>query len=489
MLRHILPVLSGLLALSVPALASATDWRAAAQTDLAAIHDLLKANSPAPLVDRDSAHFRDWLETGYAVARTRLPGVHDAYGYAFLLRGYVVGFRDSHIFTSPTRAAGVDLNQPAAWPGFSVGLRGRDYRVAYRDPAETGGPPVGARLLACDGRSVETMVQARDRLDGNLQLESGRFFAARFLLTDRGDPFVARPDRCVFEAGGRKQTWRLNWRPADLAGLKPALAAASGIVERKLDVAQWGERGWWISVPFMDDAHDWTGFYQAVDRHLTAIRDARTVVIDLRGNGGGSNGYGEKLARTMWGEGLVDAHEPDLGPTLWRATRINRDFWAGLVAGVEADPHHALDELSELKSILADYDKALAEGRESFRRARSSSTQPPAPPSPMRGRVILLTDQACNSACLDLMDLFTRLPGTVQAGAVTSADTIFMELTRVDPLPSGFSSFGFGHKAWVARPRGSNQPYRPAADWTWRGDPMEEAGLRTWLAERLDAAG
>lgn len=490
MLRHVLLALPGLLALPAESSAAAppaTDWRAAAATDLAAMHDLLKANSPAPWVERDSGHFRGWLESGYVSARAKLPRVHDARGYAFLLRDYAVGFRDSHIFTAPTPAAGVDLNQPVAWPGFSVGLRGQDYRVVYRDPAETVGPAVGARLVACDGHPVADMVRARDRFDGNLQLESSRFFAARFLLTDRGDPFVARPRTCVFETAGRKQTWTLAWRPADAAALKPAMAAASGIVERRLDVAPWGDRGWWISLPFMDDAHDWTGFYQAVDAHLSAIREAGTVVIDLRGNGGGSSRYAEKLARTMWGEGVVDAHEPDLGPTLWRATRTNRDFWAKLVAGVEGDPHHVTDELGELKSILSDYDKALAAGQPTFLRAGDSPVRPPSPPSPMKGRVILLTDQACTSACLDLMDIFTSLPGTVQAGTVTSADTIFMELTRIDALPSGFSSLGFGHKAWVARPRSSNQPYRPATAWTWTGDPMDEAGLRAWLAGRLDA--
>jgi hypothetical protein len=82
------------------------------------------------------------------------------------------------------------------------------------------------------------------------------------------------------------------------------------------------------------------------------------------------------------------------------------------------------------------------------------------------------------------MDVAMAMPSVIQAGTVTSADTIFMELTEAD-LPSGLSQLAFGHKAWIKRPRGSNVPYTPAARFTWKGEPTDEAGMRSWLTGAL----
>jgi hypothetical protein len=459
-------------------------WRAATDQDLAAIHDLLRDNSPAMVVDRDSAHFRAWLEDGLREGRGRLSQVRDARGYGFALRAYVVGFRDSHIQTWLTDEVGVDLRKPVAWPGFIIGLRADGYRVAYVEP-DVSGPPPGARLVSCDHVPAQAMASARDRFDGDLSLASGRFYAASRLLLDRGNPFLPRPVSCVFEAGGATRTVRLDWRAPDPAQLKLAMAAATGAGERNLDLFAWGPRDWWISIPDMGDDHDWRGFYAKVQANLPAIRSVDHLIIDLRGNGGGSSGYGDRLARMLWGEAFVEAREPHLGPTVWRATATNRAYWADLVARLARQPDYA--DLPELKRVLAGYDRALAAGQPTFRMDDGPpAVATPAGGNPMRARVVLLTDPACNSACLDLMDLFTVMPDVVQAGSETSADTIFMELTTLEKISSGLSGLAFGHKAWVERPRGSNRPYAPSAALTWRGDPADEAALRAWLRRTLE---
>lgn len=102
----------------------------------------------------------------------------------------------------------------------------------------------------------------------------------------------------------------------------------------------------------------------------------------------------------------------------------------------------------------------------------------------MRARVVLLTDERCFSACLNLMDLFMAMPGVEQAGLPTGADTIFME-SRGAVLPSGKLSYSHGVKAWLERPRGSNVSYAPTAAMTYRGNPSDEAAWRGWLANQL----
>ena len=85
-------------------------WRAAAAEDLAAIHDILHDNSPAMVVPRDSGHFRRWLESGLARARTGLQKVTDFPGYYYVIQGYVSGFHDDHIQFAPAGGRNFNLN-------------------------------------------------------------------------------------------------------------------------------------------------------------------------------------------------------------------------------------------------------------------------------------------------------------------------------------------------------------------------------------------
>ncbi|HEX5182002.1 MAG TPA: S41 family peptidase [Allosphingosinicella sp.] len=473
-------------ALAAPASAAApTDpqgWRAAAAQDLNAIHDILRDNSPAMVVKRDSAHFRLWLNEGLRQARSRLPKVRDAKSYYYVVRYYVAGFRDSHIQFGPNRESGVNL-RGYAWPGFVLGYRAGAYEVAFRAPDAPDAPPPGARLLGCDGKGAEALVRAHDLYDGNFRLASVRAARAVDLMMERGNPFITHPKICRFRVGGTTKTYRLRWRPLDDAHTDQIDAAISAGRRRQLGIEPWAPGRWWIEIPSMNGGQNWSRFYADVKAHLDAVRAADLVVIDVRGNGGGDSSYADRLARILWGDALVDARQPRLGPTVWRVSKLNRDNWAGFVEKVSADPDYPADDKAEFRRILALYDRALAHGDPTFRLEDDSGVRKPASgPNPMHGRVVLLTDTACNSACLDLMDEFTAMPDTVQAGTVTSADTIFMELTQVPLLPSGLAGFGFGHKAWIERPRGSNIPYTPAPRLTWTGKPGDEAGLRRWLA-------
>jgi hypothetical protein len=103
----------------------------------------------------------------------------------------------------------------------------------------------------------------------------------------------------------------------------------------------------------------------------------------------------------------------------------------------------------------------------------------PTPPNPVTGRVYFLTDNACGSACLDFADLMHQLPGVVQVGLPTSADTVYMDIASA-PLPSGLATLGWGMKVYRDRARGNNVWYDPK--YRWPGGPMndDEAVVR-WI--------
>jgi Peptidase family S41 len=490
-MRTALLMAAAIAALALPARGSRPktpeEWRSAAAADVTAIHDILRDNSPAMVVRRDSGPFRRWLDVGLHHARADLPKVADGRGYYYLIERYVAGFRDSHIQFRPIVDIGMS-GSTSNWPGFVVGAQGDGYEVVFRPSDASDAPPLRARLVGCDGQSAEALVDAHDRYDGDLSLVSNRYIAAFGLMFDHGDPFVARPKVCTFEANGERRHYPLRWRLLDQAHQEQMSAALSQPDSKPLGLTPWGERRWWITVPSMQSGQDWNGFYAAVKARLDALRSTDVVVIDVRGNRGGDSDYGDRFARLFWGDALVDARKPSLGPTVWRATKLNRDAWATLVDKMSKDANEPAAVKAEIQAILSRYDQALARGDGTF---EIGDNAPPKRPlsglDPVRGRVVVLTDYACVSACLDLMDEVTAMPNVVQAGTVTSADTIFMELTQVPKLPSGLASFAFGHKAWIRRPRGSNIPYTPSPRLTWTGALNDDEGLYTWLENALAA--
>ncbi len=110
---------------------------------------------------------------------------------------------------------------------------------------------------------------------------------------------------------------------------------------------------------------------------------------------------------------------------------------------------------------------------------RAGRQRGPPPTNPVAGRVFLLTDGDCGSACLDFADMVRALPGAQHVGRTTSADSVYMELRSV-PLSSGIARLAFATRVYRNRPRGNNQPYVPHH--VWRGDIADTAALERWIS-------
>ena len=96
----------------------------------------------------------------------------------------------------------------------------------------------------------------------------------------------------------------------------------------------------------------------------------------------------------------------------------------------------------------------------------------------MTGRVYLLTDGGCASACLDFADIVRRMPGTRQIGQPTSGDALYIDIDYT-PLPSGLAGLSYGMKVYRNRARGNNQWYEP--DVRWPGGDMTDEALVRWI--------
>ena len=177
---------------------------------------------------------------------------------------------------------------------------------------------------------------------------------------------------------------------------------------------------------------------------------------------------------------MVRASTPALGDVVYRVSDATRARFAEFVEATKKNPN-AANSVKEMEELVARFDAAKAAGEATFR--LDNDSPPPSLPAtnPMAGtRVVVLTDYACNSACLDLMDLFMNIPGVAQAGVSTQADTTFMEITPIDP-PSGNVGFYTPHKSWIERPRRSNVAYVPRPEFTYHGDLGSEDQIKAWI--------
>ena len=462
---------------------SAAAWRRLATADLAAMRDTLQENHPAVYVAKDSMLFRRWLNHGYAEAQTGLAQVTDGRGYYYLLKGYAGGFRDSHIVVYMKPSSGLSATA-IRWPGISTTWRSSKYRVAYVNPGNHSNlPPRGATLVACGRLSAETLARMRlDHYEANLDLQSGRYFSAPKLLWDMGNPFVGPvPDRCTFRFRSVSKTYKLKYTDATVGDIQIATETAAGEAKPKLSVEKWGDRGWWIGMPSMLESEDWADFFDQIERHKEEIRSAPLVVVDVRGNSGGDSTYPDRLAKILWGEEFVQVFTPYQGNEIYRVSPLNRKFFVDSLQEFK-EKHEVNEYVGPFSELVSKMDSAASSATPLVVMRNAVPKRPPLrPPNPMKGSVVLLTDYACNSACLDMMDLYIRLPNTLQAGTITTADTIFMEVTRID-LPSGKAGLSFGHKAWIARRRGSNVPYKPLPAYTYSGDLGDDQAMRRWAA-------
>lgn len=485
-------LLCGLVLLAAPGAASKSPWAVMAEQDLQAIHRAVLESHPGP-VDARNPGFSRWLEQGYRESLTHARAARSFGGYAAALRRYAAGFRDGHLSVSLSL-------EPAQvqWPGFLVAQRAGRFVVSAVDEKEpTGLPAPGTELLSCDGtpsaqlleRSVWPYVNGPD-------VEARRVRATPQLLVDVGNPEVPRARACdVRGADGQVHTVTLRYRQARPAELWERSQAAAFGPRPSFGVHPFGEGGLWVSIPsfYAPESEATLKGLRELVAQAPGWREARVVVLDVRGNGGGSSAWGDSIVQGLYGEALVSAvqaRDParDQQYVDWRVSKDNLAHLRFLVDFVAREQGPESPMLKHVQRVTDGMAGALAR-REALFRLReedegakagtaAAGALPPLPPSPMRGQVFLLTDGRCASACLDFADAVLAMPGVTHVGQPTSADSVYMEV-RIEKLPSGAAELALPVKVYRNRPRGHNVPYVPAH--RYPGAPADTAALEAWV--------
>ncbi len=457
------------------------DWQATLRSDAQAFHDQIAEDHPGPY-NRHDPQFAQRNDAGLALALRRAAQVRDYPGYLWAMRGYVAGFDDGHV------ALDVQKPEPVAlqWPGFLTGYDGAGRQVV-RTVADGIALPIGAVLEECDGVDAERLA-ARNvgAFRGRWQLASQRATQGGRLFVDARNPFITRPSHCTFRVAGKRQEVALAWRPMSDAELDTRFAATAPRARPAIGARALADGTRWYSISSFDgDPEGATAkalrpMIADMTRDRAAVVAAPRIVLDLRGNGGGSSEWSQQIARVIWGRAAVDKVEVSSEAVDWRASAGNLATLRGYKTAWQASPDGSPEAIAWAGKI-ADGIAAARERGEPLWRDATDATEPAKvnepPVTPPAARVFVLTDWGCGSACLDAVDLWTAL-GATQVGQDTSADTLYMDV-REKMLPSGVAQAVIPMKVYRGRKRGSNEPVVPRFRYT--GDMRDDAALARWV--------
>ncbi|MGC8537215.1 MAG: S41 family peptidase, partial [Rhizomicrobium sp.] len=337
----------------------------------------------------------------------------------------------------------------------------------------------GADILSCDGHPIGQVAQSILPFHAVMSDEAEQVLRAGWLLIDDGNPFVHRPAACVFDRAGTRMDITLHWTRIGLYKLVksdwPHPFGQAGFGVRR------SGKGYWISIQALTPKAQ--PVLNAVKAQLTQIRAAPYVVVDLRGNGGGDDNYGRRLAQELYGTGYVDAI---LGPGVFAASSCNEVY--------RASPQNiaALTQAAQVFRRTGDaigakaYHDAVA--RMTAARAHGQAltgplTCPRAPTAQhatarprFKGKVFVLTDAACFSSCINVVGFFRKL-GAMQVGEDTGSDSHYAEVRQI-VLPSGLSTFSTLQAIMPDYPRKIG-PFVPRR--IYDGNIADTSALQAWI--------
>lgn len=444
---------------------TAAGWREAALRDIAAGYQVTLDNHAGAVDPHNPAFLADLRAArnhGLELARR----VKDAPGYVATLQGFTARINDGH--AGITTKAGLALPDNERWPGFVAAWRD-DLYVFRSGP---GGPQVGERVVSCDGKPARRLIEDNVMAFRGRASEAGQWWTyARELFVDRGNPFITLPRRCVFATADGAQVERaLDWRPRTEQA-REWFGAGVGMAELPVGLTEPRPKLFWAAMPTFHPNDEERAAYHAmadkVRQDRARLLQAEAVVIDLRGNQGGSSMWSEEFAGALWGEERLKRRRQayDANTQTWyRVSPGNLALFRAYEQKFAQQGEQKAQAWAATRA--AGIAAAQAAGQPYFVDREDVAVAPAEPqadrsgdPPPFTRPVYVIVPGYCASACLDALDTFKLFPNTKLVGAPSSADSTYMEV-RSEELPGGLARVIVPTKLYVGRPRGNGQFYQ-----------------------------
>lgn len=457
---------------------SDTVWSDLFLADVESAADAIVQNHPG-MVDDQNPTFRQALAGALAEARAAAPAVDGFTAYRVGLSRFADAFEDLHLSFSFRGRGFEGLRSAGIYPVY------RDRQLVVAEVGEQhghGSDLVGGVLLDCDGRPAPEVLRGNVlSWDGLDTLEAEWVRQAPLTLVDFG--VTAPPSACRVQTDSGVRTVPLTWRPISdgaVRSVKGRLTRARP-ADWRVETFDGGDLVW-VRIPSFQtrtEADD-AALHRVVDR-LARVDAWDTLVFDLRGNEGGSSTWGRLMAEAVFGSAWVAAAAAWLSDGVYVEFRVSRDN----VAAMEANARRAAERFGEghpsTQSLRARADAlsdALSRGDDLLGTPVERAGVPQPDPAPVPGRIVLLTDGACFSACLDFVDVMRLHPAVLHAGLPTSADSQYME-NWGRRLPSGLAFVGYPMKVYRNRRREAGEGVEPSA--RYEGSMANTVLVRHWV--------
>lgn len=462
-------------------------WSRLAQRDIEAVAKVLSTESiqayTTPSFQRD-------LQRAIQLARQDAKKVKGLPDHLVMLDRLAARFNDAHLFA-------VRHAEPSTllWPGFSVNWTAGGMRVMHSTRPDI---PVGAEIAACDGvpvarwssrRALEMGISPRaDDSDQALETTLSRLAERSFADVEQS---LYKPwTRCTFNGVERALQWhgidRVDWLK-----LRPSPQAAALAQVRPLGQGE----GLWVVLPdFAPSTREAKAAFLALIEQAKSWRDQPRIVLDVRGNPGGSYEWFVGLLNALYGADYT-AHYArarlQIDPLILLPEPVKPTKTARAAAAETADPEAAQGLVPEPPlDAPKDHvlDRSLREAKPQPIKGRvllqvksvDKAASGPAPLNPVKGQVLVLTDSLCQSSCIAFVDEMKRFPGVRQVGRETGVDSR-TGTPNWRTLPSGLVTWAWPTMTRPGRERDDNRPHQPVGADRYTGDLLDQAALERWV--------
>jgi hypothetical protein len=251
----------------------------------------------------------------------------------------------------------------------------------------------------------------------------------------------------------------------------------------------------WIGIPTFQhiEREQLRMLVESVKAREKELRNARAIVIDTRGNFGGTTIWANKLAEAIFTPRVLSAAEPRQERDRRVASELRsspenitylRNFVAGLQGtDVEKARRTFSTRLKEIERAAKRSPPVARVGYKKATRAGGMTTlRPRDAASPFPAQVYFLSNGSCASTCLIFADKVLMVPGVQLIGSATSGDALYGEV-RSQKLPSGLTDLIFPQAVDRGRGRGALETYQP--DIPYDG-PWDDTSVRTWVLSLIE---
>ncbi|MNF54854.1 Peptidase family S41 [compost metagenome] len=465
---------------------ASSNWSRVAVNNITRAHEVIREAHPGVLDPTDQG-FQQWFAQGFDQA-LELARQADSEGRALAaLRFYTTGYRDGHLIAWTEEA----VNESPRWAGWLVRRSNGRYRVAVRAPewpAEI--PHIGDELLSCDGQRIDDLLAEKVApfVDRRLDLEETRSRLALHLTSEPSYETLWAPLRLkqceVRSSSGEVHRFVLQWQPYTDEQQRMAIQAVP-----RQGIKQLRQGIYWIHATdfSLSSRKAFTSFERLLEK-VRGLEDAEAVVLDTRGNGGGNSLFGYRLLSALFKEAIQEESLSDKAETnstgtkaYWRVSPTARN-WLETVKG-RIGKREGLESPTYryIATLLSTMNEAALRGQAFVEQMDVSADELAERGRPFAGKLVLVTDSSCVSACLGFVDMVLGIPEVVHVGSVTSGDTRYMDIARV-PL-SDTVKMWVPLKVWKNRKRGDNEPYVP--QFTFEGDLSDTEAVQAWVLDSI----